>query len=180
VAIAATAVVVVRLGIDAPGRTVIPSVRAGADAVLAGASAATDDATAAAVVVVLLDVGACGAAAAGLARFAAVAPARDIAIHRVAAPPGIVTESRPVPADLAGVTAPWRPRRPGVTRLRGGHIQQRPHGAQDRDHPKDTSSFHGSLLLRCWSVQGGAIAVVTRGQRPAGAADLAGGGWAWL
>src|SRR5262245_48379366 len=103
--------------------------------------AGTDVAADAAVLVVLQHVGARGAAAAGLSRFAAVAPAHEIAISRVAAPTGVVAEPRPVPAGGAWVASPLagRPRRPGGTSLRGG-LTQRPHREQDRDQPEDTSA----------------------------------------
>src|SRR5262249_41832197 len=72
------ALVVVRLGIGALPVTVRRSCGAGADEVLAGASAAADDATAPAVVV-RQEVGAGVAVAAGLGgKFAAVAPAGDV------------------------------------------------------------------------------------------------------
>src|SRR5262249_50097363 len=137
--------------------------------VLAGASATTDDATAPAVVV-RQEVGAGVAVAASLVgKFAALAPARDIAVQRVATPTGVVAEPGLVLAERAGATSPGRPRRPRGTRLRARHIQQRPHREQDRDQPKD-SSFHGSFLsvvahhpagqhllshgaVRCWGME---------------------------
>src|SRR5262245_36729979 len=127
--------------------------------------AGTDGAAATAVLVVLQHVGARGTAAAGLARFATVAAAHEIAISRVAAPTGVIAEPRAVPAGGAWVASPLagRPRRPGGTCLRGGHTQ-RPHREQDRDQPEDTSAWHGFLLLRCWSPQG-ALPAVAEGRR---------------
>src|SRR5262249_25674920 len=149
------AVVVVRLGIDARIPAVRRSVRAGAEEALARLPAVADDATPTAVVVVVQEVGAGLAIAAGLVgEFAALAAAGLVAIHRVAAPTGVVAESRPVPANPAGVTAlaagrSWRPWRPGATRLCGGGTHQRPRHEQDRDQPKETSSYHG--FPPCWS-----------------------------
>src|SRR5262249_34239129 len=160
--------------IDARPHAVGRPGRAGADEVLAGASAATDDATAPAVVV-RLEVGAGVAVAARLGgEFAALAPARDIAVQRVATPTGVVAEPRLVPAERAGATSPGRPRRPRGTRLRARHIQQRPHREQDRDQPKHTSSYHGSFLSVVWSQEDGAassdvvtlFAAVMEGGRP--------------
>src|SRR5262249_2703526 len=119
---------------------------------LAGAAPAAGDATAPAVVV-RLKVGAGVTVAAGLNwEFAAFASAGHIAIGRVAAPPGVVADPRPVPAEVAGVAAPmvgrsWRPR---GTRFRGGSPQERPRREHDpgqhRDRREDPSpSRHGVL-----------------------------------
>src|SRR5262249_10525819 len=136
-------------------------VRAGTDTVLARLPAGAGDATAATVVVVVQEVGTGLPIAAGLVgKFGALAAAGLVAIHSVAAPTGVVADSRPVPAGRAGVAAlnSGGPRRPGVTRLRGGSTQQRPRRQQDRDQPRDTRSYHGSLLSVVWSQQDGAAA----------------------